>query len=273
MSRRKIPASSDSRAEDARLVELLRLETRVESVPLTDEEKVERLTSCAGLEAEISELERDQTDLDEQRKALKTSIDAKIAQFRAAVREADAGHKGAEYSVLVERHPDRAVEMMVWRIPTGIELDVALDLSNEKPAEGETVIQLRERQGCLLVETRAMSPDEVRAADIADDKHRAPMLPLEGLDAPTAPTGDAAPEGETGETEEGKPGPAPIDPFASAPNPDGKPLEEGDPLTGEPLFPAASTRLSDLDDDAWVADPPKHPDEQPKGKRGRKAKA
>ena len=156
-------------------ISLIRIEERIEYVALTDAEKVARLEAAGGIEAEISNLEKQHALISDEAKGLKQEIEVKGDELRRAIREANEGTKGATFPCVVERHPDHASEMQVWRVPEGVEPQAVV---GEQAVEGETLEKRRERQGCTLVETRAMSPDELRAAEAEDYRRRHPELPF-----------------------------------------------------------------------------------------------
>lgn len=179
MAKRK--QQQDIETDDAP-ISLRRIEERIEMVPLTDEEKVERLDAAAGIESAISACERELSDLADQVKSLKSEIDVKIEEFRRSVREAHEGTKGASYDVIVERHPEHPAEMIVWRPADGTDPQAILDAP---VPEGMTLEAHREAQGCTIVETRAMTPEELHAAEKEDWAHKHPELPFPEATAST----------------------------------------------------------------------------------------
>ena len=241
MARKKINAFDDAdKPRDP--VKLQRIEVRTEMVPLTDAEKVERLEMCNGIKLEIHSLESELSDLAESVKDTKTSIEAAYGRLMQSVGEAHDGHKGSDYEVIVERHPEHPAEMLVWRAPDGA---IVADLLAEEIQVGDNLMVVRERQGCSLIETRAMSSEELDAAADEDHKRKHPELPIEGLDPPKPA------EGKDSD------------------------LPPCDPETG--VAEPAGERMSDLDDDDWAGDPPPPPaEEKPakkaKGTGGRKAR-
>ena len=176
---RKKKDKGQTTTDSDEVVALTRIEERIEYVALTDAEKCERLESCAGIESSIGEVERKHALIADEAKALKAEIEVKCDELRRAVREAHEGTKGAAYPVLVERHPDHPAEMIVWRCPDGVE---AKDIVHGMMADGshiaEATIAAREAQGCVLVETRAMTGEELRAAKPEDWRAKNPELPF-----------------------------------------------------------------------------------------------
>lgn len=180
MARKKIDRSQHLDADPTPPIALTRVEERIEYVALTDAEKCERLDAAAGIESEISAREMELAGLAEQVKDVKVAIEAKTDEFRRAIREAHEGTKGAAYPVVVERHPDHPSEMIVWRPPLGVGSQQILEgeLADGKKLEGPATYADRERQGCTLVEARAMTVEELRAAEEADGRAQNPELPF-----------------------------------------------------------------------------------------------
>lgn len=241
MSRKKTPHQQDRDADQPREpISLRRIEVRTEMVALTPEEKVERLEVCNGIRNHIRDLEGDLAELADQVKETKTNIEAAYSNLLQSVGEAHDGHKGSDYDVIVERHPDHPAEMVVWRAPDGA---IVADLIAEDVRMDDTLIAMRERQGCSIVEVRAMTGEEMDAAEAEDHKARHPELPIDGLDAPVVVESVGGVVAED--------------------------LPACDPETG--VAEPAGTRMADLDDDAWESDAPPTPiSEGKKGKRGRK---
>jgi hypothetical protein len=179
-------------------ISLLRLEERVRMVELTAEEKCERLEIANNLLLEKAALETEVADLKERIKEKSNLAEAKQSESNQTVTEAHNGKKGEAYPVIIARNEER-LEMRVWAVPLGVEAQALLD---EQAAEGETEQALRERQGCTLVDTRAMSPEELDVAKAEDHRRKHPELPFP--EAPVgAPTGEQPAEGERAAEGEG----------------------------------------------------------------------
>lgn len=202
------------------VLSLLRCEERVERVEITPDQKAERLSAAAAVFADAATLDMQLVAAKEEVKSLKQRAAAKHAEGERIVAEAQSGTTAAPYPVIVERHPSRPLEMNVWRVPDGMAPSDVLVLAEE----GDARIAAREAQGCTLVETRAMNPDEVAVAEEEDRKRREPELPLDQEQqasatpdaGPSASEEEASTEGE-GEQEESEPtraaSPQPLCPY------------------------------------------------------------
>ncbi len=120
---------------------------------------------------ERSELDDEASESASAARATKKRAEAKHEEVDRIILEAREGEAMEPHPVIVERHPARETEMIVWRTPDGI---AAADLL-EMPIEGD-LIAAREAQGCTLFDTRACTPEELDA--IEREKQQA--LPLPG---------------------------------------------------------------------------------------------
>lgn len=181
-------------------VALLRVEERNERVDITPEQKVERMNVAAGMFHEANSLFDEASELADSAKNTKKSAEAKRAEAERVLFDAQSGTMLRPYPVIVERHPTRPAEMMVWRVADG--LDASELLQVETAMEGklseEEHIAAREAQGCTLLESRAMSPDEMAVAQAEDHARANPSLPGVDLEPPAATDGEEG-AGESGE--------------------------------------------------------------------------
>lgn len=181
-------------------VVLLRVEERNERVDITPEQKVERMNVAAGMFHEANALFEEAADFAEKGKNTKKSAEAKRGEAERVLFDAQSGTMLRPYPVLVERHPVRPAEMMVWRVADGLIPAELLELEpTEEPRSEEEHIAAREAQGCTLLESRAMNPDELAVAQAEDHARSNPSLPGVDLEPPT-------PEGEEGAGESGEDG-------------------------------------------------------------------
>jgi len=179
-------------------VALLRVEERNERVDITPEQKVERMNVSAGMFHEANALKDEAADYAEKAKNTKKSYEAKRAEAERVLFDAQSGTMLKPYPVIVERHPVRPAEMMVWRVADGLTAAELLELEPvEQPRTEEEHIAAREAQGCTLIESRAMNPDELAVATAEDRARANPPLPGVDLDPP-AMAGDASTTDEPG---------------------------------------------------------------------------
>lgn len=185
MARTKV--TETPKPEDTAPVALLRVEERNERVDITPEQKVERMKVAAGMMHEANALRDEAADLAERAKNKKKSSEAKREEAERVLFDADTGTMLKPYPVIVERHPVRPAEMMVWRVADGLTAAELLELEPvEQPRTEEEHIAAREAQGCTLLESRAMTPDELAVAQAEDHARANPPLPMDGLEAPAS---------------------------------------------------------------------------------------
>ncbi len=175
-------------------ISLLRVEERTERVSITPEQKVERMTAAAAVFSEAAVLDTEVSSLSETLKAAKQRAAAKHDEGERIIMDAQQGTMAQPYPVIVERHPTHPAEMIVWRVPDGVMAAEVLDLTEE----GDARLAAREAQGCTLVETRAMWPEELALSAVVDHAHQNPTLPIP-LDPVEAAEGLAAGEQPTDE--------------------------------------------------------------------------
>ena len=164
---------------------MLRLEKRIERVPITAEQAQARLQSAAAMVLEARSLRDEADDFKARAKNKKKASEAKHEEADQITVDAQNGTAAAEYPVLVERHPTRAMEMITWRGPLGVDLESLLQIDEVDQAR----LEKREQQGFTLVETRAMNPDEIEVAKREDFARANPQLPFEGAAPAGAATG------------------------------------------------------------------------------------
>lgn len=175
MARKK--PNEPAKPEDRSPVSLLRSEERIERVPITAEQAQERMRAAAAILLTAQELDGELADLKEQVKDVKARAAAKHGEADRIVLDAQSGTMAAPFPVIVERHPSRPLEMNVWRVPDGVAAAEILELPVD--LVGEARIAAREAQGCILLEARAMDPDELEQARSEDERRINPELPFE----------------------------------------------------------------------------------------------
>ena len=209
MANRKPKETPVDKPVDVTPISLLRIEERHERVPITPEQAQERMRAADATFREADELASEHVEAKENAKQLKQAYEAKRAEGQRIVHDATTGSTLLPYPVIVERHPSRPVEMNVWRVPDGVEAQGIIDAPPPELVDGENkrldLIAWREAQGCILVETRAMTPEELAIAREEDFRRQNPELPFPG-GAP-GDTGSSAAEGASGEV---------VDPAAGA---------------------------------------------------------
>jgi hypothetical protein len=174
------------------LLSLVRVEERQERIPITAEQAQERFRVAAATIAEAQSLDRQASSLSTDARRAKKAAEAKHAEADQITLDAQNGTVLAPYPVIVERHPQHPTEMLTWRVPDGV---AAAELLEVPLVPGEDHITQREAQGCALLETRAMSPEELEAARVEDDKRKNPELPIdEKAGEKAAASGDEVPE-------------------------------------------------------------------------------
>lgn len=179
MSRRKSESTTPKPEKVDEPISLRRLEERIERVPITAEQARERMSAAAATLVRAATAEAELRELKDEVKAKAAEADSLHAEADRIVLDAHTGTVAAPFPVIVERHPVRAHEMIVWRVPDGI---AGADLLAAELPEGEARIAAREAQGCFFLEARAMAPDELEVARAEDERRRNPLLP--GLDGP-----------------------------------------------------------------------------------------
>lgn len=180
------------------VVSLRRLEERQERKPITPEQVHERVIAAAAVLDEAQIFDSEVSTLKEKLKGAKQSAEAKHAEADRIVLDARSGTTLTPYPVIVERHPERPHEMIVWRVPDGVIAADILELGPEVTNQREA----REAQGCMEVESRACTPEELDAAKREDWKRQNPELPFpEEATTASTPTGKVLsimPGGEEG---------------------------------------------------------------------------
>lgn len=178
-------------------ITLLRVEERTERVDLDDAKKVERMAVAVGMLHTADALFDEAAELTDEAKNKKKSAEAKREEGKKVLFDAQNGQALQPYPVIVERHPVRPAEMLVWRVADGMAAGDLLELEpTETPRTEEEHFAAREAQGCTLLETRAMSPEELEVAREADQGR----LPFPEGGEPTA--ADAKTSDEPGNEEE-----------------------------------------------------------------------
>ncbi len=165
----------EPKPEKANAISLRRIEERNELVPITADQVHERMQVAAGVIDDARVLDREAAEASALARTRKKAAEAKHEEADRIVLEARSGQMNQPYSVLVERHPTRATEMLVWRPPDGV---AAADLLDAELPDGEERIAAREAQGCILVEQRAMLPEELEIAEAEDHARQNPPLPF-----------------------------------------------------------------------------------------------
>jgi len=189
----RIKVTESPKPEAPPPVTLLRVEERTERVDLDDAKKVERMAVAVGMLHTADALFDEAAELADEAKNKKKSAEAKREEGKKVLFDAQNGQALQPYPVIVERHPVRPVEMMVWRVADGMTASELLELDpTEQPRTEEEHIAARESQGCTLVESRAMTPDELAVAQAEDHARANPPLPMDGLEAPADGAASAA---------------------------------------------------------------------------------
>lgn len=200
--------NEEPKPESTEPIALKRLEERNELVPITADQVHERMQVAAGVIDDARILDREAADASALARTRKKAAEAKHEEADRIVLEARSGQMNQPYTVIVERHPTRATEMLVWRTPDGVPASDLLD--SELPADDER-IAAREAQGCVLVEQRAMLPEELEIAETEDHPRQNPPLPFpakgrrvddavvaaEDADGPEPAAINDAPDGDT----------------------------------------------------------------------------
>lgn len=184
---------------------LLRVEERVERVPITAEQAKERMAVAAGMIQEAAILAMEHADLAAKAKARKQAAEAKQNESNRIVLDAQGGTMAAPYAVIVERHPTHPTEMVVWRPPDGASAQELLEAT--RPTDRD-LFDWREEQGCVQVEIRAMTPGELKTRESVDQL----QLPLgvEIVEVAPSPEKD---DGKASDAGVKKASPQPLCPF------------------------------------------------------------